>query len=1337
MTDDKKIPEISNIEPIQEGSPDADGPVHTGTPLQSAKPPPVKEKPEDPNLGKILKQTYTLVKKVGEGGMGDVYKAIQSPLNREVAVKLLKPNDNNPEGEHYFMREVQAINMLRHPNIIQIVDFGKEPDGTLYLVMEYLPGKTLKRVIRKEYPLDPRRIAHICIQTLSALEQAHKSGIVHCDLKPANLMLEEVAGQADFIKVLDFGIAKVKGPAMEAGPYTQAGNIVGTFDYMSPEQIMRKDLDGRADIWSMGVIMYEMLTKKRVFHDKDAVSIIGRVMQMPITPPIDVLKGSIPPELDDIVMKAMERNVEKRFQSAADMREALQRFLSGLDAGAFRAGVRSNTGVIDDSGVHSGSGVHSSSLGSGNLQSGPSSLIGNTGVSSVVSRSGGFGGTGRIGGTGRVGTGRIGESQRMATGIASGTSVLDQTFSIDALQDSLLGERRKVAVLAIQQRARRRGGIDPEELARRSRQEALIIKELVQHYEGEVDSFMGGTYTILFGATRARVGDNMRALECAKAIQERFRLLEQGFQHLGVGLCYGEVFISSRKGGNAYGEAIDRCVEIARGATDAKILVDDSLVQLTKGQVQYDAPIPITGEPVCEVLGIKAGAAAEQAEQEEAALNDVDVYVPRPRFYDELVRRAASVKDGQGGGVAMLGEAGLGKTTLLDRFTEEQEKKGWQVFKVKARELGTGQQLPALRAWIRQIANTYKDPRVLVRKACESIGLKQRVEAVVKLFVDEDGDKLSPAQLPFQDQNALAYFTAALFHRMLRFALKKGPLILYFDDLDPTDHVTQNFFDTFLTQIGKFQVLLLTSVRMDATVVDHGLSANFEILRLEGFEMPESRQFISQLLGFTPPPNVLAQLHDRASGNPMFLREIIRALVKIGGTQALADETSVLESGIPLNLQELLAQRIDELPDHLRDLMAVASVLGESFREDFFYQVTPAHLGPQVGLQEMVALGVFEARQDAFGRIVVGFNPRSMRSVVYERIPKATRRQIHASVIEFLEQAPQAAAVDDIDVPLMLAFHYRSVEGFEGASHYLSEVGDILLDMYDYDGANSYFRDAIELVVDRVPANHDLLVNARLKLITGLREAGHVEEAQSIISSMPKLEEMPQQYHIDFLLEQGQVGMESGSIGTSTEALFKVVELARQAQDVKLEIKGLLSLSQVFEKENQLQRAANILIEVSQKVAALGDLDMNDPDDRRLFWTAYNQLGTLCIRQNQIQQALQYLQEAMNRAQGIQDHRGLVRIVSNMGALFFAVRDMPNAIKYFENALELARATGDLLNQSRILINMGRAAMEGNDLEKAKQSFRESRSIAEEIGWYEGLADLSLYIKQLRKMLGR
>ncbi|MEZ4462368.1 MAG: protein kinase, partial [bacterium] len=168
MKDDKNLPEL-DIEAVDDqgvsGSLSNSGP---GTNRRA------KAAEDDPMLGVTLKNTYRLVKKIGEGGMGNVYKALQSPLQREVAVKLLKPTENNPEGEHYFMREVQAINMLRHPNIIGILDFGKEADGTLYLVMEYLPGRTLKRCIKREYPLDPVRLCNICAQVLSALEQAHQ-----------------------------------------------------------------------------------------------------------------------------------------------------------------------------------------------------------------------------------------------------------------------------------------------------------------------------------------------------------------------------------------------------------------------------------------------------------------------------------------------------------------------------------------------------------------------------------------------------------------------------------------------------------------------------------------------------------------------------------------------------------------------------------------------------------------------------------------------------------------------------------------------------------------------------------------------------------------------------------------------------------------------------------------------------------------------------------------------------------------------------------------------------------------------------------------------------------
>ena len=1328
MSDDKDIPQI-DVEPVPQGE-DAS--------------PAKKQAPPNPNIGRVLKQTYTLVKKVGEGGMGDVFKALQSPLNREVAIKLLKPSDNNPDGEHYFMREVQAINMLRHPNIIQIVDFGKEPDGTLYLVMEYLPGQTLKRVIRKEYPLDPKRICNICIQVLSALEQAHKSGIVHCDLKPANLMLEQVAGQDDFVKVLDFGIAKVKGPAMEAGPYTQAGNIVGTFDYMSPEQIMRKDLDGRSDVWSLGVIMYEMLTRKRLFHDKDAVSIIGRVMQMPIPPPIEVAaeKGiQIPQGLNDIVMKAMQRNADKRFKDAADMRSTLQRLLANLEAGHTGSlgpvsGSYSATGLgQEDSSVHSGSGSHSSSLAnSGSLRgSGPHSFLGDsrahTGVSSVVSRSGGFGSL-------PAGTGRLSDSQRMATGIAAGTSVLDQTFSIDALQDSLLGERRKVAVLAIQQRARRSKGIDPEELASRSRQEAQIIKDIVLGHDGEIDSFLGGTYTVLFGATRARVGDNFRALECALALSERFKLLDQGYAHLGIALCYGEVFVSSRQGGNAYGEAIDRCVEIARSTSDAKVMVDDSLVKISKKGASFDAPLQVSGEEVRELLSISANAAGAQQEEEATELRDVDVYVPRPAYFDELVRRAQSVKDGHGGGVGIVGEAGVGKTTLIDHFAQGREQSGWQVFRANGQMLNPNVQMAAVRSWIRQIAGTYEEPRVLVRKACESIGLRDRIEGATRFFADEDGDKLSPAQLPFQDQNALAYFTAALFHRMVRFALKKGPVLFIFDGADPRDQLTMEFLDSFLSQASRFKVLLLLTVRLDVGVVDHGLPGNFEALVMHGFEPEESRQYISQLLGFTPTLPVLDQLYQRSSGNPMFLKELLRALLKAGGAQALSDVAQIISADIPLSLQELLAQRIDELPNHLRDMMAIASVLGESFREEFLYQVTPAHLGAQIACRDLLSVGLFEARQDAFGRIVIGFNPRALRTVVYERIPRSTRQQIHLSVIEFLEQASEVAAVDAIDVPLMLAFHYRSVDGFEGAAHYLVRVGEILLDLYDYEGAVDQLREALDLLHDNDFApTHPIALLARTRILTALREAGRLEEAQREVEKLPDLEEIPEESRTEILLEIGSLGIESGTLGKATETLFSAIELARAQQHIKLEVKALLALSQLFDKENQLQRSINLLVEVSQKVELIGDLDMNDPDDRRLFWTAYNQLGTLFLRQKQIQQALNYFQQAMQCSQRIQDHRGLMRVVSNMGALFLNVRDVPNALKYFEQALQLARATGDLLNQARILTNMGITAMEANDLEKSKAHFKAARTIAEEIGWYEGLADLAQHIKRLRQLL--
>ena len=1299
MSNQKQDPELMEIE-VE--------PVHAGA-------------PKDPLIGVRLKGTYELIKKIGEGGMGNVYAAIQYPLERKVAVKVLKPTDSNPEGEHYFMREVKAINSLRHPNIITIVDYGKEADGTLYLVMEHLPGLTLKDVIKKDYPLDPKRVCHILIQLLGALEQAHNSEIIHCDLKPANLMVEEVAGQPDFVKVLDFGIAKVKGPAMEAGPYTEAGNIVGTFDYMSPEQIMRKDLDGRADVWSVGVILYEMLTRKRLFHDRDAVSIIGRVMQMAIRPPSELAPDvPIDPGLEHICMRAMERNLKKRYQTAREMRDALRRCLKDLESGG--------QGSVSNTGPHSGSLAASGLVrgGTGNLPNtgnqNPGTGVANTsltGLSSLYSRSGSFGSFATE------------HSSRLATGIAAGSSILDQSFNAADLEGSLVGERRKVAVIAIQQTARRKSGIDPEELARRSAEEQQIIHQVVKHFDGEIDSNLGGTTTVLFGARRARVGDNLRAAECAVALQHRFRSLDQGAAHIGIGLVYGEVFISDRKGGNAYGDAIDRAVEIARVCKDARVLADSEMVQATRERVTYSQGRNVAGDEACEILSVQTS-----AQKKEENLEGVDVFVPRPAYFDELMRRANSAKDGAGGGIAIQGDLGTGKTVLLDRYAAKLKEAKWQVFIAKDAYRNGQQGLAPIREWIRLIAKTYKDPQKLIRSACESIGLKKHIDAVIAVFLGQQNEALEQQELPWTDAKGYANFTGALLHRVLRFAMRKGPVLLGIDDIIAQDTFTIGFLDALLAGIQKQKLLIAVTQRIESSMLDHGLPGNFERLPIGGFSTEESRQYIAQVLGYTPPPAIVQQVHMRSSGNPMFLQELVQAVLQRNGGK-LTDESQLLDAGVPLNLQELLAARLDVLPDQARDLLAIASVIGESFREDFFHQITPSHLEPNRLLKELVALNFISAQFDGFQRIHLSFQPRALRKVVYDRLPRSTRHDIHSRIIEFLEQAPDYAAVDPLEYPLMVAFHYRSVEGWEGAAYYLTVAGGMLLELYDYDGAISQLQDAVDLLKD-FPANHETLLMARSRLLVAMRESGRLEDAMRILEKLPSLdgvEGVSDELYQDLQYEQAMIYLEGGSFDASEQHLRRAHQRAVDIGDGKREIKALLGIAQIYEKENQLPRAAQVLMDVSKKVEALGELNLLEPDDRKLYWTAYNQLGTLFIRQKDYQRAQQFLQAAYERARQIEDFRGLVRIMSNFGALSLSMRDVDRAKNYFESAANFAAGTGDLLNQSRILTNLGITALEANDLNSSKTYFKAARSIAEEIGWYEGLAELALHIKRLKKAL--
>ncbi len=289
----------------------------------------VSDGPSDPAVdalvGQTLNGTYVLQQRIGSGGMGDVYRAIHNKLDVPVAVKLVKRALlEDPAVVHRFKREARAASRLRHPNVVGVTDFGQTADGTLFMVMEFVTGRSLARVIADEGPLSEGRVVHIGAQILSALSEAHANDLLHRDLKPENVMLEARRGAPDFVKVLDFGIAKLLTAGVPASTLTQAGLVCGTPGYMSPEQLRGDDnLDPRSDLFAVGVVLYEMLTLELPFDVQTPMEMLHKHLSERIPPPSERSERPVSAALEDLVMRSMSMMREDRPPSADAMRDEL------------------------------------------------------------------------------------------------------------------------------------------------------------------------------------------------------------------------------------------------------------------------------------------------------------------------------------------------------------------------------------------------------------------------------------------------------------------------------------------------------------------------------------------------------------------------------------------------------------------------------------------------------------------------------------------------------------------------------------------------------------------------------------------------------------------------------------------------------------------------------------------------------------------------------------------------------------------------------------------------------------------------------------------------------
>lgn len=296
----------------------------------------------DPYVGRDIAGQFRVIEKIGSGGMGAVYKAEQPEMRRFVAIKILHARYlARQDLVTRFKREARAMSHLSHPNTARVFLYGQLDDGACYFVMEYLEGRNLAQTVRREGPMEPLRAINIMMQACGALEEAHRGGIVHRDLKPENIFLTAQGGIADFPKVLDFGLAKVSERQMRPGSLilTQEGMVFGTPEFMSPEQARGETLDGRSDIYSLGVILYELLTGKLPFQAGQPMEYIQKhIKETPIPLSARAPDREFPPGLEPVLMKALAKKPEERFESAAEFASALKRVAGGeVVTGAMRA----------------------------------------------------------------------------------------------------------------------------------------------------------------------------------------------------------------------------------------------------------------------------------------------------------------------------------------------------------------------------------------------------------------------------------------------------------------------------------------------------------------------------------------------------------------------------------------------------------------------------------------------------------------------------------------------------------------------------------------------------------------------------------------------------------------------------------------------------------------------------------------------------------------------------------------------------------------------------------------------------------------------------------------
>jgi serine/threonine protein kinase/tetratricopeptide (TPR) repeat protein len=1245
---------------------------------------------------------YQIIATLGAGGMGKVYLAEDSRLKRKVALKLLPASFvQDEERVRRFEQEARAASALNHPNILTIHEIGTEGDHARFIATEFVEGVTLRQHLRQA-PLKLHEVLEIAIQTAAALSAAHAARIAHRDIKPENLMVRPDG----YVKVLDFGLAKLT----ETPPHqrisdtdslaialvnTQPGMVMGTIVYMSPEQARGLDVDARTDIWSLGVVLYEMIAGHPPFRGSTNSDVMVSVLDRE-PPPLTRAAPGVSSELERIVMKALAKDREERYQTIKDMLIDLRRHKQRLE---FEAEMSRSASSLETQDAQI-SGAHARQPSDARLQPPISS-----------------------------------EQRKQVTVLfadLSGFTGISETLDAEEVNDHMNALWKLVDASILD-----RGGLIDKHMG----DTVMALWGTRAAHEDDPERAIRAAL-----AMQALVGEFVR-LNLHERLDPERATGRPAIMRIGINT--GPAFLSavgSKGEWTATGAAVNVANRLQQAAPVGQILISHDTYRHVRGvfDVREMELVTVKGkaEPVHTYVVERAKPRAFRLRTR--GVEGVETrMVGRKAELDRLMDAMQIVlEDRELRAITVVGDAGIGKSRLLYEFSNEVEllPERFRIFNGRATQAARG--LPY--SLVRDVFSF----RFEIQDSDSVRTAREKLEQGMLAFTGTDEEARMRAHfighLIGFDFSASPHLSGILddakqirdraFHYAAQFfaaVARDAPVVLYLDDIHWADDGSLDFVDYLARTCAGVPLLILSFARPALLerrpLWGEGEAAHTRI-QLQPLSKRESRHLVEEILRHAQSiPQVLRELVvSGAEGNPFYMEELIKMLIDQrvivpGAEQWRVDASRLVEVRVPPTLTGVLQARLDGLSLWEKTVLQRASVVGREFWDRAVEQLgtspAEARSDPAEG-DVRAALESLRRKELIYRREASGFAGTSeyifkhaiLRDVTYESVLKRERRRYHHEVAEWLIER-SGERVDEYAGTI--AEHYERAREMLQAAGWYGRAGQQAREAYAPETAIGFYRKALEFMPSATEANTDEAARSaqRVEWHEGLGEVlwmqARFTEAVETYVKMRQLAEANGDRVAQARAWNGLASAQDrqGDYRAMLESARRAETLASGAGDASLQARKELARS--LDRQGwALQRLGDAAAAMTLCEQALLISTELGKEARRERAHSLKSIGVAHTMLGHFEQAESYSEQALSLHRELGNRRGVGNMLNSLGETARLRGDYTAAVARYREALTITREIGDRANEMTYLSNLGGARIGLGDCVAAEADLR-------------------------------